>query len=40
LSAALTFPEYLQHAWGFSTLREVPAGALVRVVRRVGRALR
>jgi hypothetical protein len=40
LSAALTFPRYLQHAWGFSTLREVPAGALGRAMRRIGRALR
>jgi hypothetical protein len=40
LSAALTFPAYLRHAWGFATLREVPAGALARAARRIGRALR
>ena len=40
LSAALTFPDYLQHAWGFATLREVPAGALARAARRISRAFR
>jgi hypothetical protein len=40
LSAALMFPEYLQHAWGFSTLRAIPAGALARAARRIARALR
>jgi hypothetical protein len=40
LSTALAFPEFLRHAWGFATLRQVPAGALARARRRIRRALR
>ena len=40
ISAALTLPVYLQHVWGCPTLGAVPAAAVVRVVRRLARALR
>ena len=35
LPAVLTFPKYLQHAWGLRALRDVPRGALSRIVRRL-----
>ena len=37
LPAVLTFPKYLQHAWGLYSLRDVPGGALARVRRRMDR---
>jgi hypothetical protein len=37
LAAAVTFPQYLQHAWGLGSMRQVPAGLLARGWRRVRR---
>jgi len=40
VAAARSFPGYLREAWGLDMLRELPAGALQRARRRLGRVLR
>jgi hypothetical protein len=40
LSAALTFPSYLRHAWDVASVGAVPAGLLTRAARRLRLAAR